>query len=223
MLGIETLGALPTDVLGVNYYTRAIVRSEDIAEDSNRPRLVPEPSDELTTDMGWEVFPEGLHETLLRLHRDYGAGDLLVTENGAAYADGPGEDGAIHDARRIDYHRTHLEQCQRAIADGVALRGYFAWSLLDNFEWGEGYRSRFGIVHVAQHVLHELRAGEPQARAQQQQGGHPEHGPALGDQVAAQEPPVGRPSKGSGVDFWELWTCNHFPANGIERTAGSVE
>jgi beta-glucosidase len=144
---LDTIAA-PTDFLGVNYYTRALVRSEDVPDEENAPRTVREPADEQKTDMGWEVYPEGLYDLLVRLHRDYPVGDLVVAENGAAYGDAPADDGRIHDARRISYHRTHLEQCLRAIDDGVPLKGYFAWSLLDNFEWAFGYTRRFGLVWV---------------------------------------------------------------------------
>jgi beta-glucosidase len=89
--------------------------------------------------MGWEVYPDGLRELLVRLHRDYGPIPLLVTENGSAFAD---------DAFRLDYLARHLDAAARAVDQGVALEGYFVWSLLDNFEWAEGYAKRFGIVDV---------------------------------------------------------------------------
>ena len=98
--------------------------------------------------MGWEVYPDGLYDTLRRIHERYAPGDMLVTENGAAYADVVDLDGAVRDPRRIAYFESHLEQVARAMDDGVPVSGYFAWSLLDNFEWTEGYRQRFGLVHV---------------------------------------------------------------------------
>jgi beta-glucosidase len=98
--------------------------------------------------MGWEVWPEGLHDVLLRVHREYHPGRIYVTENGAAYTDPPDADGRIVDARRIDYLRQHLLAMHRAIAAGVPVAGYFHWSLLDNFEWGHGYSKRFGLVDV---------------------------------------------------------------------------
>ncbi|HET90122.1 MAG TPA: beta-glucosidase [Chloroflexi bacterium] len=138
--------AAPLDFLGVNYYTRGIVRSQEIPENENEPRTVfPNPEH---TEMGWEVYPEGLYEILGRLHFCYPFPALYVTENGAAYPDQVGPSGEVDDARRVSYLEQHLVQAGRAIAVGVPLRGYFAWSLLDNFEWAHGYSKRFGLVYV---------------------------------------------------------------------------
>jgi beta-glucosidase len=98
--------------------------------------------------MGWGVDASGLREVLTRVRRDYGDLPLYVTENGAAYRDEVGADGAVHDPERTAYLAAHLAVCADALADGVPLRGYFAWSLMDNFEWSHGYSKRFGIVHV---------------------------------------------------------------------------
>jgi beta-glucosidase len=98
--------------------------------------------------MGWEVYPEGLRDLLLRLHRDYAPGALYVTENGAAYPDTLTDDGRVHDAERTRYIQQHLVQVQRAIAGGAPVRGYFAWSLMDNFEWAFGYTRRFGLCYA---------------------------------------------------------------------------
>jgi beta-glucosidase len=98
--------------------------------------------------MGWSVDSTGLRDLLLRLRRDYGDVPLVVTENGAAYDDQPTTDGAVHDPDRIAYLRSHLGAVYDALRAGVDVRGYFVWSLLDNFEWAFGYRRRFGIVHV---------------------------------------------------------------------------
>jgi beta-glucosidase len=98
--------------------------------------------------MGWPVDPGGLYEMLTRISRDYGPIPLYITENGAAFRDEVTPDGRVHDPARIDYLRQHLAAAHRAIADGVDLRGYFAWSLLDNFEWAFGYDKRFGLIHV---------------------------------------------------------------------------
>jgi beta-glucosidase len=105
------------------------------------------PESELT-DMGWEVFPSGLSDLLVRLHREYGAPALYVTENGIAHAAAPGADGRVRDDRRVAYLREHVAAARRALADGVPLRGYFVWSLLDNWEWARGYAMRFGLYHV---------------------------------------------------------------------------
>jgi beta-glucosidase len=124
----------PLDFLGVNYYTRELV--------GEQPRHVER------TATGWEVYPPGLTELLLRLHREYGVGEIHVTENGAAYDDEVGPGGAVDDQERIRYLERHLAAAADALDAGVPLAGYFVWSLLDNFEWAEGYSKRFGIVRV---------------------------------------------------------------------------
>jgi len=138
--------AVPLDFLGVNYYARNIVRSTKVAEAENAPRTVL--PNQNRTEMGWEVCPEGLYDILGRLHSDYRFPALYVTENGAAYRDEVGPDGSVHDPDRVVYLKEHLKAAARAIAAGVPLRGYFVWSLLDNFEWGHGYSKRFGLVYV---------------------------------------------------------------------------
>ena len=138
--------AVPLDFLGVNFYTRGVVRSGGVPEVENAPRAV-FPSSE-RTEMGWEVYPEGLYELLGRLHFDYRFPALYITENGAAYPDQVGPDGQVDDPSRVAYLKGHLAAAARAIAVGVPLRGYFAWSLLDNFEWAHGYTKRFGLIYV---------------------------------------------------------------------------
>jgi beta-glucosidase len=98
--------------------------------------------------MGWPVDATGLEEMLLALHRDHPAVPLMITENGAAYDDAVEADGRIRDERRVTYLRDHLAAMRRAIEAGVDVRGYFAWSLLDNFEWAYGFDRRFGLIHV---------------------------------------------------------------------------
>jgi beta-glucosidase len=102
------------------------------------------------TDMGWPLTPFGLKNLLVRWHKEYGSAlpDLYITENGAAYDDGISEDGKCHDQRRIDYLKTHLSAVADAITEGSPVKGYYQWSLMDNFEWALGYEKRFGIVHV---------------------------------------------------------------------------
>jgi beta-glucosidase len=129
-----TRAGSPLDFLGVNYYTREVV--------DGFPARVER------TAMGWEVYPEGLTEILVRLHRDYGPIELFVTENGAAYEDLPGRDGEVDDQDRARYLERHLGAAADALEAGVPLAGYFVWSLLDNFEWAQGYSKRFGIVRV---------------------------------------------------------------------------
>jgi len=135
--------AVPTDFLGLNYYTRAVNRAE---ADDNLPQVIF--PDRPRTDIGWEVYPEGFYNLLNRLHFDYSVPKLYVTENGASYNIGPDAGGRVPDAPRLDYLRRHMAAAHHAIANGVPLAGYFVWSLMDNFEWAEGYTQRFGIVWV---------------------------------------------------------------------------
>jgi beta-glucosidase len=145
------------DWLGVNYYSSFEVRGLDapgpVVEGARPTPWIGCEDVELVdrglprTHMGWDVVPEGLSKTLFRVSRDYDAPPLYVTENGSAYEDVV-VDGAVHDVERIAYLEAHLAACHDALADGVDLRGYFAWSLLDNFEWAWGYSRRFGIVRV---------------------------------------------------------------------------
>ena len=100
------------------------------------------------TAMGWRIEPTSLTELLQRVHREHPGLPLMITENGAAFADEPGSDGIVHDTDRIAYLRTHLAAVHAAIKDGVDVRGYYAWSLMDNFEWAWGLSKRFGLVHV---------------------------------------------------------------------------
>ncbi len=140
---LATISA-PMDFLGVNYYTRNIVRRS--RPGSFLPNLV-RPQGALTT-MGWEVYPEGLYAVLQRLHYEYPVAKLYITENGASYPDTPDPTGEVHDQERVRYLGRHLLEVRRALAAGVPLHGYFIWSLLDNFEWAHGYLPRFGIVRV---------------------------------------------------------------------------
>jgi beta-glucosidase len=139
--------AQPLDVLGVNYYSSHVVEAAPSGQNGwpasrNVRRDLPR------TAMDWEVAPEGLTDLLLRLERDYPGPAWYITENGAAYADVPDDNGYVDDADRADYLRTHIDAALKARDLGVNLRGYFAWSLLDNFEWSFGYDRRFGIVRV---------------------------------------------------------------------------
>lgn len=140
--------AAQTDFLGVNYYSRAVVRSTAVPEAENAPRTVFQAPEKEWTEMGWEVYAQGLYDLLLRVQVEYQPAKLYITENGASYSDAPNAEGRVPDARRTRYLHDHLVAAQRAIAAGVNLRGYFAWSLLDNFEWAWGYKQRFGMVWV---------------------------------------------------------------------------
>jgi beta-glucosidase len=139
--------AAATDFLGVNYYMRAIARSSLLPEQHNEPRRVHPRAER--TDMGWEVFPDGLERILGSVNERYAPARIYVTENGAAYADEPPAGArAVHDAARQSYLERHLRALHRARRSGVPVSGYFLWSLLDNFEWAEGFSKRFGIVWV---------------------------------------------------------------------------
>ena len=100
------------------------------------------------TAIGWPVDASGLNDALIRLRDHYGNPEVYVTENGACYDDHMAADGTVADDERVTYLREHIAAARRAIADGVKLKGYFAWSLLDNFEWSEGYSRRFGLIYV---------------------------------------------------------------------------
>ncbi|HVM31212.1 MAG TPA: GH1 family beta-glucosidase [Candidatus Limnocylindrales bacterium] len=134
------------DFLGVNYYFRRLVRASRDGLGWTDIRLPHARFPDI--QMPWNVDPDGLSEQLVRLRDEYAAPSIYVTENGIALSDAPGPDGRIDDRQRIDYLADHIDAVRRAHAAGVDVRGYFAWSLLDNFEWAYGYRPRFGLVHV---------------------------------------------------------------------------
>jgi beta-glucosidase len=146
-LGLGDLDVIsrPIDFLGVNYYSPQRVRLDPARQPLEIGRVVPVAP---TTAMGWEIDADGLHELLVRLRRDYGDLPIYITENGAAFDDPPVVNGTLEDPRRVEYLRTHLDALSRAVADGVDVRRYFAWSMLDNFEWEHGYAKRFGLVYV---------------------------------------------------------------------------
>jgi beta-glucosidase len=100
--------------------------------------------------MGWEVWPRGIYDIVTQISKEYDRPVIEITENGCSYADGPlpGDMDKVPDARRTEYYKGHLAELARAIKDGADVRGYHAWSLLDNFEWAEGYSQRFGLTHV---------------------------------------------------------------------------
>jgi len=152
----------PIDVLGVNYYATTAVRlwdgvADKLSVDGHKPgsasawpgadcvEFVQQPG--AVTEMGWNIAPDGLEELLLAVHHDFPDLPLMITENGAAFPDTVA-DGRVHDDQRVDYLRRHITAAHRVLAQGVDLRGYLVWSLLDNFEWAYGYTKRFGIVRV---------------------------------------------------------------------------
>ena len=139
----------PVDILGVNYYTRHVVRAPRAGEVVDGPeRAIGINGGLPVTEMGWEIHADGLRQLLERLHREYGPPAVAITENGAAFPDSLAEDGSVEDEDRIAYMRDHLAATADAIEAGVPVEAYFAWSLMDNYEWGFGYTKRFGIVHV---------------------------------------------------------------------------
>jgi len=139
----------PLDLVGVNLYTRGLVRADAGDRIGIGARLTGMGGNTgPRTDFGWEVWPDALHAMLMRVTNDYGRVPIEITENGCSYGDAPGEDGTIRDQRRIDFYRGYLGAVGRAIAQGADVRGYHAWSLLDNFEWAEGYAQRFGLAYV---------------------------------------------------------------------------
>jgi len=149
--GIDDLSAIqeaaaPIDSLGINYYTRAVMTHETTGDFQMR-RVLPDETMPYTK-MKWEVFPQGLHETLMRLHTEYHVPALFIAENGSAWDGDEVQGDLVEDPRRAAYLESHLASVEQAIEDGAPVVGYFAWSLMDNFEWGHGYNQRFGIIHV---------------------------------------------------------------------------
>ena len=136
----------PIDFLGINYYAPMWVA--DAPQNMFGAWWGAVPAGMRFTSFGWPIDPSGLTDTLIRLRDHYGNPEVYVTENGACYEDPIAADGTVHDQDRIAYLREHLAAARGAITAGVKLRGYFVWSLLDNFEWAEGYARRFGIVQV---------------------------------------------------------------------------
>ena len=154
--GDMELAQIKNDFLGINYYfDNRIGSNKDSSEKFYDMSNVFDLDVDMTmygekTDMGWPITPDGLYNLLTRWKRELGeqCPDIYITENGCAYDDGPNSDGEVNDLRRISYLEKHLDAAERAISDGVPLKGYYQWSLLDNFEWAFGYQKRFGIVHV---------------------------------------------------------------------------
>ncbi|WP_002632371.1 GH1 family beta-glucosidase [Cystobacter fuscus] len=140
--------AVDTDFLGVNYYNRAVLRSDKVPEEKNHPRTVHLAPESEWTEMGWEVHPDSLRKLLTRLHVDYGPRKLYVTENGASFSTPPDDKGRVPDEKRLNFLRDHFLAARKAMDAGAPLAGYFVWSFMDNFEWDRGYLQRFGIVWV---------------------------------------------------------------------------
>lgn len=138
------------DFIGLQNYFRVVAKYDWFppimwANQVKAKKLTNNPDD--ITEMNWEVYPEGIYELIMRLTNEYKIKRILVTENGAAFPDTVEETG-VHDSKRVSYYQRYLEQVLRAIKEGAPVHGYFAWTLMDNFEWAEGYHPRFGLVHV---------------------------------------------------------------------------
>lgn len=137
--------ATPLDFFGVNYYTRHVARG---SSPDNLPQTIfPAPEAE-RTQMGWEVVPDTFYDLINRLHFEYRIPQILITENGCSYIDHPDAAGRVADPRRIAFLDGHLRALHRAMQNGAPVMGYLQWSLLDNYEWAEGYTQRFGLVYV---------------------------------------------------------------------------
>jgi len=144
----------PLDFIGINLYYRAIVSAPRTLERLSHtqewlfPVKMAGGEQGPKTDFGWEIWPQALYDMVTRITRDFNRPVIEITESGCSYNDGPDASGVIRDTRRIGYHRQYLEALARAIADGADVRGYHAWSLMDNFEWAEGFNQRFGLAYV---------------------------------------------------------------------------
>jgi len=144
----------PLDFVGINLYYRTIASAPGAMERAAHAQewLFPVKMEAgrqgPKTDLGWEVWPKALYDMVLRITRDYNRPVIEITESGCSYNDGPDTTGAIRDTRRIAYHRAYLAALARSMADGADVRGYHAWTLMDNFEWAEGFGQRFGLAYV---------------------------------------------------------------------------
>jgi beta-glucosidase len=149
--GDENIVRAPLEFIGLNYYSFSWIREDArFAVPGLNPEWAPPPpSDHYErTDFGWDIYPQGLYEIVMDMAKHTGGVPIEITENGASYNTGIGSDGRVRDAKRIAYTRAHLRELSRAISDGAPVRAYHHWSLLDNFEWSEGFKQRFGLVHV---------------------------------------------------------------------------
>jgi beta-glucosidase len=134
----------PLDFIGINLYTRAVIKHDPKERYLGAKHV--QPNGEEVTDFGWEVYPQSIAEMVLRIWKDYGR-PIYITENGCSYGDVPDTDGKVKDRRRISFLRRYLTEVGRAMQAGADVRGYFVWTLTDNFEWAEGYSQRFGLVY----------------------------------------------------------------------------
>jgi beta-glucosidase len=145
--GDMELMSAPLDYIGLNYYSRNVVAHDPESTDPLQIKWVRVEGSEYT-EMGWEIYPDGLRQLLVRIQNDYHPKAIYVTENGCASPDVLDADGVVHDPQRVSYLASHFRSAHQAIEQGVPLKGYFAWSLMDNFEWSFGYAKRFGLIYV---------------------------------------------------------------------------
>ncbi len=140
--------SVPLDFLGVNNYSRILIRGTETQPLADRCEHVSPVPNSCYTDLGWEIYPNGLRDVLVNVGRNYPVGKLYVTENGAAFPDVWDGADTVSDPRRVDFLQDYITGCAEAIEQGAPLSGYFVWSLMDNFEWSEGYAKRFGVVYI---------------------------------------------------------------------------
>jgi beta-glucosidase len=138
----------PLDWIGINYYNRHVISAAPYSPYTQYNDVMP--NEGPITHNGWEVWPWGIYDIVTRISKEYNRPIIEITENGCAYSDGPlpSDPQKVPDPRRTEFYRSHLAELARAIKDGADVRGYHAWSLLDNYEWAEGYSQRFGLVYV---------------------------------------------------------------------------
>jgi beta-glucosidase len=143
---MELMGA-PLDYVGLNYYSRTVVADDPASGDPMKIRKLHIDSSAYTA-MDWEIYPAGLHDVLVKVNNAYHPQEIYIAENGCAMVDVLDANGEVHDLGRVSYLRQHLQSLHQAIEEGIPVKGYFAWSLMDNFEWAYGFSKRFGIVYI---------------------------------------------------------------------------
>jgi beta-glucosidase len=139
------------DFIGLQNYTQVVTKHVGLVPFVHANQVKPKKRNvkpENITEMGWEVYPEGIHKIIKQFAAYKNMPPIIVTENGAAYKDVVEKDNSIHDKQRIEFFKNYLSNVLKAKREGVDLRGYFVWTFMDNFEWAEGYKPRFGLVHV---------------------------------------------------------------------------
>jgi len=143
----------PIDFLGINYYSRNVVKADESSELGIGHVKI---ENAKYTEMGWEIYPKGLYDLLLGIRKDYRTIPLYITENGVALNDKLTKDHKVNDRKRIDYLRVHFKEAWKTIKNGVPLKGYYVWSLMDNFEWAFGYSKKFGLIYVDFQTLNHI-------------------------------------------------------------------